>query len=79
MKTLLLASALTLFTVAPAFSQTRSATASDDQTAAQNDNGRHHSYGWIGLIGLIGLAGLRSHRAEETSRNYTASTPARTT
>jgi|GraSoiStandDraft_43_1057313.scaffolds.fasta_scaffold122293_1 hypothetical protein len=79
MKKLLLATALTLFTVAPAFSQARTASA-DDQTVAQNDNGRHHQdWGWVGLIGLIGLAGLRRHRAEETSRNYAASTPARTT
>jgi hypothetical protein len=54
---IVLAIALTLFTVAPALGQ------ADNRTAEPP----RHSYGWIGLFGLAGLAVCDGRRAPSTS------------
>jgi len=55
---IVLAIALTLFTVAPALGQ------ADNRTAEPP----RHNYGWIGLFGLAGLAGLRRQKSAEHQR-----------
>src|SRR5215467_14047262 len=35
------------------------------------DNGRDHSFGWIGLLGLAGLGGLMTRRRPDSRTPYT--------
>jgi MYXO-CTERM domain-containing protein len=68
MKSILVISAVVLFTAAPAFAQTQPVSTASDDNATRSEDRQHDNFGWIGLIGLAGLAGLRRAKSEDARR-----------